>query len=83
MEKSLVFGKKCPQVQELISAVIVAKKGSAVTAEELRTFVNEKVIDFKKLRGDIIFQKEIPHNSVGKLLRREMRQWAEKLQKTQ
>jgi acyl-coenzyme A synthetase/AMP-(fatty) acid ligase len=45
--------------------------------DELREFVNGQVIDYKKIRGDIFFRDEIPHNSVGKLLRRQMRIWAE------
>ena len=41
--------------------------------------MNSKVIDYKKIRGEVIFRNEIPHNSVGKLLRRDMRLWAEKI----
>ena len=48
-----------------------------VTPEEIRNYVNGQVIDYKQIRGDILFKTEIPHNSVGKLLRREMRSWAE------
>lgn len=82
VEESLVFGKKSPMVQELISAVVVLKKGSDVTPDELREYVNSRVtIDYKQIRGDIIFKEEIPHNSVGKLLRRQMRAWAEAQEK--
>ncbi len=49
-----------------------------VTAEELKDYVNSQVIDYKKIRGDLIFREKIPQSSVGKLLRREMRAWAEK-----
>ena len=37
-----------------------------------------RVSDFKKLRGGVIFRNELPRNSVGKLVRREMREWARK-----
>ena len=50
-----------------------------VSENDLKDFVNSKVIDYKKIRGEVIFRNEIPHNSVGKLLRREMRLWAEKI----
>ena len=41
--------------------------------------MNEKVIDFKKIRGGIFFRDKIPRNNVGKLVRREMRDWAAKM----
>ena len=50
-----------------------------MSENDLKDYVNCKVIDYKKIRGEIIFRNEIPHNSVGKLLRREMRLWAEKI----
>ena len=37
------------------------------------------MIDYKKIRGGVIFTDEIPRNNVGKLMRRRMREWAEKL----
>ena len=48
-----------------------------VTENELIEFVNSQVIEYKKIRGGIIFRNEIPRNSVGKLLRKKMRDWAE------
>ena len=49
-----------------------------VYEEELVEFVNNQVSNFKRIRGGIIFKNEIPRNTVGKLLRREMREWARK-----
>jgi len=77
----LVYGKKDPYVQELISAVVVKKKNSKVTEKELKEFVNDRIkTDFKKIRGSIIFRDELPRNNVGKLVRRKMREWAENLE---
>ena len=46
--------------------------------EDIRNFVNERTkVDYKKIRGDIIIRDKIPRNSNGKMLRREMRKWAE------
>ena len=40
--------------------------------------MNERIkVDYKKIRGEILLRDEIPRNSVGKLLRRDMRKWAE------
>ena len=43
--------------------------------------MNKQVTDYKRIRGGIIFRKEIPRNSVGKLVRKEMREWARKQKK--
>ncbi|XP_059093403.1 luciferin 4-monooxygenase-like isoform X1 [Tigriopus californicus] len=76
VQECLIFGKPDPEVQELISAVVVVKPGHQVTGDELRNFVNKDVTDYKKIRGDVLFRDDIPRNSVGKLIRREMREWA-------
>ena len=34
-------------------------------------------VDFKKIRGRVLFRDSVPRNTMGKLLRREMRKWAE------
>ncbi|TRY63736.1 hypothetical protein TCAL_04290 [Tigriopus californicus] len=76
VQECLVFGKPNDEVQELISAVVVLKPGQKVSAEDLRSFVNNEVTDYKKIRGQIILSNHIPRNSMGKLVRREMREWA-------
>ena len=43
------------------------------TAEDLQAFVNEKVADYKKLRG-VVFTDEIPVSAAGKILKRELRE---------
>ena len=49
------------------------------TEEEIISFVNARVnADFKKIRGKVLFRSDLPRNTVGKLLRRDMREWAEK-----
>ena len=83
VKESLVFGIKEPSVQELISAVVVlnssCKDASKVIEEEIISYVNARVnADFKKIRGRVLFRSNLPRNTVGKLLRRDMREWAEK-----
>ena len=48
-----------------------------VTENELIEFVNSQVIEYKKIRGGIMFRSKIPRNNVGKLVRKKMREWAE------
>ena len=53
-----------------------------MTIEDIKDYANARIkIDYKKIRGDIILREEIPRNSNGKLLRREMRKWAEEQEK--
>ena len=77
--ESLVFGIKEPSVQELISAVIVLRDNAHnVSERDIIQFVNSRVdADYKKIRGRVLFRKVLPRNTSGKLLRREMRRWAE------
>ena len=76
----LVFGMKDPIVQERVSAVVVLKKdySCSIKADEIIQFVNSKVnADFKKITGTVLFRDIMPRNTSGKLLRREVREWAE------
>ena len=79
VRESLVFGIKDPSVQELISAVVVLNSSNAdISEQDLKSFVDARVnADFKRLRGRVIFRDSLPRNTVGKLLRRDMRAWAQ------
>ena len=46
-----------------------------VTEEDLKDFVNDRVIEFKKLRGPVIFTDSLPRTALGKLKRRDMKAW--------
>ena len=51
----------------------------SVSERDIIDYVNGRVnADFKKIRGRVLFRESVPRNTSGKLLRREMRQWAEK-----
>jgi len=79
----LAFGFPDPRVQELVTVVVVLNEGykpSQQLEKELIAFVNGKVTDFKHIRGGIIFRECLPRNSMGKVVRKEMRDWARKLQ---
>ena len=75
-----MFGIKEPAVQELVSAVVVLRGGESneVDEDDIRRFVESRVdADYKRVRGKVIFRDALPRNTMGKLLRREMRKWAE------
>ncbi|KAF2894355.1 hypothetical protein ILUMI_11819 [Ignelater luminosus] len=57
---------------EVPRAYIVPKSNAKIDLEELHTFVNEKVAEFKHLKGGITFTKSIPKTASGKIVRREL-----------
>ena len=77
--ESLVFGIKEPTVQELVSAVVVLRHNAKKLSEDdIVNYVNSRVdADYKQIRGRVLFREALPRNTSGKLLRREMRRWAE------
>lgn len=65
-----IYGKPNPLTQETISALVVLRKGSNLTGEEIREMVNSQVEEFKKIRGAIHFVDILPRNFQGKVLRK-------------
>jgi long-chain acyl-CoA synthetase len=64
-----VIGKPYPMAGEVPKAFILLKEGAAVSAEEIKSFVNRKVAPYKAIRF-VEFRKELPVSSAGKVLRR-------------
>ncbi|RIB22734.1 hypothetical protein C2G38_2173180 [Gigaspora rosea] len=61
------------EATELPTAYVTIKnvyKQSRALAEEIQSFVDEKVLPYKRLRGGILFIDKIPKNASGKILRR-------------
>lgn len=54
---------------EIVAAWVVPRSGTAVTAEDLRTFCREKLAPFK-IPSRVEFRGELPKTLVGKVLRR-------------
>ena len=63
-----VFAVPHPSLGEDIAAAVVLQPGQTVTMQELRQFAAARMADFKVPR-QIVFLKEIPKNSVGKIQR--------------
>jgi long-chain acyl-CoA synthetase len=57
--------------------LFVARRDPALTEKALRDFLADKLTGYKKPKH-IIFQQELPKTNVGKVLRRELRDAAEK-----
>ena len=64
-----IYGKKDPNFQELVAAVVVKKENSSLSENEVVKFINDKVADFKGVKGGVKFVKAIPRNPQGKIIR--------------
>jgi len=55
-----------------LRAFVVRRNGSAVTEDDLRTYVKENLARYKVPR-DVVFIDDLPRNATGKVLERELR----------
>ena len=62
---------------EVPRAYVVADR-SKITEADIQALVKDKLADYKQLRGGVIYLKEIPRNTVGKILRKDLRELAKK-----
>jgi 4-coumarate--CoA ligase len=63
---------------DLPRAYLVPISPGAVTEEEVKAWVADRLAPYKQLRGGVVFVDEIPKNAVGKFLRRDLRERAKK-----
>lgn len=77
-----VIAIKAPEVgSELPRAYIVKRpgpEGDNLTEDHVHDHVNSKLASYKRLTGGIKFQPEIPKTASGKILKRHLREQAEK-----
>ncbi|KAM0721643.1 hypothetical protein Q7P37_002568 [Cladosporium fusiforme] len=59
-------------------AYVVPVEPGKLSEEDVKTFVKERLADYKQLRGGVAFVDEIPKSAIGKLLRRELRERAKR-----
>lgn len=67
-----VIGISDPEAGELPRAYVSLREGHTPTAEELMTFANSKLANYKSIR-QLIFIESIPKTASGKILRRELK----------
>jgi long-chain acyl-CoA synthetase len=68
-----VIGKPDPIAGEIPKAYIVLKEDSKTKKEEIMDFVNKRVASYKAIR-EIEFRKELPLSTVGKILKRVLKE---------
>lgn len=71
--EAAVIGVPHDMYGEVPRAFVVKKTASDVTEEELHAFVDERLAEYKRLRGGIKFVDSVPKNATGKLLRRQLK----------
>jgi acyl-CoA synthetase (AMP-forming)/AMP-acid ligase II len=73
VREAAVIGVPHPKWQERPLAIVVAKEGTLVKAEDLRTFLAERFAKWQ-LPDAFVFANEIPRTSVGKFLKMKLRE---------
>jgi fatty-acyl-CoA synthase len=73
VREAAVIGVAHPKWQERPLAVVVAKEGVQVQAQDLRAFLASKFAKWQ-LPDAFVFADELPHTSVGKLLKAKLRE---------
>ncbi|KAF2811378.1 4-coumarate-CoA ligase [Mytilinidion resinicola] len=58
-------------------AYVVADRGK-VAEEHVKEFVRSRAAAYKQLRGGVVFLNQIPRSAVGKILRKDLRELAER-----
>ncbi len=66
-----VAGVPHPQYGETVKAWVVLKPGETATAEELKAWCKDKLVNYK-IPHEIEFRPELPKTQIGKILRREL-----------
>ena len=70
--EAAAVGMPDPTRGEVVAAFVVLNEGAAMTEEELRSVLHEKIAHFK-IPKKVFFVKEFPRNSAGKILKRELK----------
>jgi acyl-CoA synthetase (AMP-forming)/AMP-acid ligase II len=72
VEEAVVIGAPSEEWGEQVEAVVVLRRGRAVSAEELREYCRSRLASFK-VPEYIDFVADLPRNSLGKVLKAELR----------
>lgn len=59
-------------------AYVVRRNGAKVTEHEIQKYIADQLIYYKRLEGGVVFVDAIPKNASGKILKRMLREQAER-----
>jgi len=67
-----VFGISHPTWIEAVTAVVVAKSGSAITEDDVHAHAKQRLASYKRPKY-VVLTDALPKNPSGKILKRELR----------
>ena len=70
--EAAAVGMPDPNRGEVVAAFVLLNEGATMTEEGLRSVLHEKIAHFK-IPKKVVFVKEFPRNSAGKILKRELK----------
>jgi long-chain acyl-CoA synthetase len=73
VHEAAVFGVPHERLGEEVATVVVPRAGAAVTADELRAHVGERLAPFKVPSRVAVWSEPLPRNPAGKVLKRDLR----------
>lgn len=68
-----IVGVKHDKNGEAPRAFVIKQPDSQITESDIKSFVSEKVVEYKQLEGGVQFLETIPKNATGKIMRREIK----------
>jgi acyl-CoA synthetase (AMP-forming)/AMP-acid ligase II len=78
IEDAAVIGVPYQGTEAPRAYVVLADKKNPLSEKEIMDFVASKLSAHKQLRGGVVYMDAIPRSTVGKILRRELRDMAKK-----
>jgi 4-coumarate--CoA ligase len=71
---------RTPAVPGSAASTVNAAAGVAsspgITADEVRKYVADRLAPYKQIRGGVVFLDELPRGTLGKILRKDLRERA-------
>ncbi|KAK5643334.1 hypothetical protein RI129_007179 [Pyrocoelia pectoralis] len=68
-----VIGVSHDKFGEVPKAFVVPKHDSKITSTDIQEYVNNRVVNYKRLVGGVVFIESVPKSPAGKILKKELK----------